>query len=68
METAAAFGRNRPSFLLRLTTSVQTRKTKEGKADDRAFSSRVLKDHAPLGSPWRGRAGAQEVCKPLELI
>lgn len=68
METAAAFGRNRPSFLLRLTTSVQTRKTKEGKADDRAFSSRVLKDHAPLGSPWRGRRGLRRSANPWNLF
>lgn len=70
MATAAAFGRNRPSLLLLLKTTVQTHKMKEGKADYRAFSRRALKDHAPLGSPRveGGGRGAQEVCKSLELI
>ena len=69
MATAAAFGRNRPSLLLLLKTTVQTHKMKEGKADYRAFSRRALKDHAPLGSPRVGGGrGAQEVCKSLELI
>lgn len=40
---------------------------KEGKADYRAFSSRVLKDHAPLGSPWRGQ-GLRRSANPWNLF
>ena len=61
METAVAFGRNRSSFLLLLTTRVQTGKRK---ADYRAFSRRVSKDHTPLGRPWRGVGGSAGLQTP----
>lgn len=41
---------------------------KEGEADYRAFSRRVLKDDAPLGSPWRRGGLLRRSANPWNLF
>lgn len=57
-----------PPFFCFLQPVYRRPKTKEGKADYRAFSRRVLEDHPPLGSPWRGAEGLRRSANPWNLF